>query len=374
MWTFDILPDYGQRSHAVRRARGAWNTPTIVRHTASSQIMGQRPKFIDVWVELATAVIGVREEHHVRIMRHGAVSFVNCTHGSIGQQRMMALLGLGEDTQCPACMGLLYALAEGYSYFYGGAGGAFHQDYRRMMDGTVVRNGHGRISGHRGLLRKRGAFLPRHGGIVPMTMDEARTNRQTRNMQRNDHAAWQPGRPGLRQYGMSTQSMLLKTIAHCSMLSEFKTHRIIPGITDGLHAEAWTTGKGWGDKPKHLKAMVPTAWRYLFMRGLAKIDGHLVGAIAGMRDGALEAWCLKVNTPYPSTDWHLATFDRINADDATAPQWRFNDWRKGYSWRRVMDGKTQTHRDMKARMLRADGTLRVMPDGFSLHYTIVGGI
>lgn len=371
MWTFDILPDYAKQWRIVRSSRGQYTTPVVARYKASSQNMAQRPKFIDVWLD-ASSHGGEYEEHHVRLMRHGAVAFVDCPRGSIGQQRMMMLLGLGDDAQCQHCMGLLYGLAEGYSYMYGPVGGAFIQDWRRMMDGSMVRGGLGRMPGHRDLLRQRGA-IPNHrrDGFVPCTKDEARTNRHARNLRRDEHAAWQPGRPSVHAYGLSTQAMLRQAIEHCHTLDMFKPHRIVTGITDGLHAEAWATGKGWGNKPKHLKAMVPVAWRYLHMRGLSMINGHLVGAIAGMRNGQLEAWCLKVNTPYGNTDWHLATFDMLGERDGGG--WRFCDWRKGYSWRQVMAAKTKTHQAVLAQMLRPDGSLRVMPDGFSLHNTIVRG-
>jgi len=332
MWTIDLGRNYG-KDRDKRPTVLDWQQRvhvTVHHHKPSSTIMTQKPKHVDVWIEVADGSL-----HQVRIMRSGAMAFADCPMGSVNQQRMALLLGCPEAV-CMHCLTLMAVISEaGPAAFYSGAWG-INQDLRRMW---------GR-DGHANRLHER----------------------RRRDVAREAIAGFQPGRFSHVNMRLSTQNMAMATWNTCRMYHGQKWRPSF-GASAGLEAAVTCHKRGWKQGTWHGTFNMPTAWRFLYMRGFGSIGGYLAGAIASVNGDHMEAWLMRVNSPAHTSDFHLA--DVLRGPDGV---WRVSDWRRGWSWRTVMLGKTKPHRDMKARMFRPDGTLRVMPDGFTLNIDIIGGV
>ena len=332
MWTIDLGRNYG-KDRDQRHPILDWQKRvhvTLHHHKPSSTIMMQKPKHVDAWLEVPDGSL-----HQVRIMRSGAMAFVDCPMGSVNQQRIALLLGCHEAV-CKHCMTFVALIAEaGPTAFYSGAW-SINKDLYRMCGRDALRD---RLA-----------------------------ERRRRDYAREALADFQPGRFSHVNMRLSTQNMAMETWNKCMMYNGQKW-RTSFGASAGLVACVTCHKRGWGQGTRHGTFNMPTAWRFLYMRGFGSIGGYLAGAIASVDGDHMEAWLMRVNSPATSSDFHLADVHR----DPNGV-WRVSDWRRGWSWRTVMLGKTKPHRAMKARMFRPDGTLRVMPDGFTLNTGIIGGV
>jgi hypothetical protein len=370
MWTIELGPDYAKQ-RKVRPNLLDWSmltTPRMQRCQPSSSIMTQRPKYVDLWIAADCAPGDPQQTHRVRCMRNGAIAFMDCPHGSVGQQRIALLLGIPEVI-CRPCMSLLHMLqGDGADAYFHGAG-ICAADLRRMWDGTAFYRGTP-LPGSRRMARKRGMERV-DGSLRILSGRSARYLRNNRDRTRDALQVIQPGRFSKHNLRLSTQAM-----ADASWERGFQRGRQSWRMTfgearphQGMEAAVSVHQRGWGKGSWHGTINLPTAWRFLWMRGCSLLDGFFVGAIASHTADRMEAWVFRVGSPGAASDFHLADFER-----AVDGRWRFVDWRRGWSWRTVLQGKTKTHRAMLERMFRPDGSMRVMPDGFTLNVGIIGGV
>lgn len=295
-----IHPDYERPLSDKLKALGAktYSSGTANIMAVNLEPRGGRgkPRYADI--VMTQGFTDGAETHTVRVWRHGPISLLDCTHGTISQQDTMRLFGAEND--CPMCTTLVQHIR---------AHRGWH-DARWVMQGYAHR-----------VADMVMAFRPQLMTLNHATgrWEQRGELRKSRDREREAYLMTHPsGDYAAKVRGVITYALnntRAQTVADWNVRATVST---------GYSASATCYKKGWGKADKRLGLTVPPAWLRVYRECGGVMDGYIVGAILSQTADTMVRWAIKPMSPVDRTTWWRASFTRINASDPTAPQWRFD--------------------------------------------------